>query len=126
MIWLFSDVLIPIILFRVVCALDVTMDIFSPRTLFKSVDFPTFGLPMIATYPERKFSITYIFVDRHERENSNYRLYKFCHRLSYPLNTLSQVFHGCSVRKSYIVIIPEYTAVNKGDIGVFKEIYGKV
>jgi len=33
------------------------MEIFSPNTLFKKVDLPVFGLPMMATKPLRKLSL---------------------------------------------------------------------
>ena len=39
------------ILCRVVCALEVTMDSFCFRMAFKSVLLPEFGFPTIATYP---------------------------------------------------------------------------
>src|SRR5450432_165032 len=38
--------------FRVVCGLEVTMAIFCPTSRFTSVDFPAFGRPTIATYPD--------------------------------------------------------------------------
>lgn len=37
---------------RVVCGLLETMAIFSLSSVFSSVDFPTFGHPMIATVPD--------------------------------------------------------------------------
>src|SRR5580704_2655360 len=38
---------------RVVCGLDVTIAIFCPTKRFRSVDFPAFGRPIMATNPER-------------------------------------------------------------------------
>src|SRR5260370_18555939 len=40
--------------FRVVCGLDVTIAIFCPTRLFRSVDFPALGRPTMATKPARK------------------------------------------------------------------------
>ena len=40
------------ILFLVVCALLLVIAIFCPISLFISVDFPTFGLPMMDTKPD--------------------------------------------------------------------------
>src|SRR6478609_8540530 len=37
---------------RVVCALEVMMDRFSPTSLFMRVDLPTLGLPTILTNPD--------------------------------------------------------------------------
>lgn len=37
---------------RVVCALEVMIDSFSPTRAFISVDFPTLGFPMIFTKPD--------------------------------------------------------------------------
>src|SRR5215204_4110483 len=42
----------PIIRWRVVCALEVMMDRFSPTSLFMRVDLPTLGLPTILTNPD--------------------------------------------------------------------------
>ena len=42
----------PLIRWRVVWALDVTMERCSPRIRFKSVDLPTFGLPMMLIKPD--------------------------------------------------------------------------
>src|SRR5437016_306328 len=39
---------------RVVCGFDVTMAIFCPTRRLRSVDFPAFGRPRMATNPERK------------------------------------------------------------------------
>lgn len=36
---------------RVVCGLGVTMESFVPRMALSNVDFPTLGLPMMATKP---------------------------------------------------------------------------
>src|ERR1700757_4196818 len=49
-----SDVVrIPVTRLRVVCGLGVTMATFSPKSWFNNVDFPTFGRPTMAMYPER-------------------------------------------------------------------------
>jgi hypothetical protein len=45
----------PRILFRVVCGLSEMMAIFSPKSAFRSVDFPTFGLPMMEMKPDLNF-----------------------------------------------------------------------
>jgi len=55
-----SQVYTVCILFLVVCGLFDVMAIFCPIRWFISVDFPTFGLPMIATKPDLKLlSILY-------------------------------------------------------------------
>jgi hypothetical protein len=46
----------PNILLRVVWGFEVTMDTFWPSTALRKVDFPTLGLPIIETKPERKAS----------------------------------------------------------------------
>src|SRR3954471_6397742 len=40
-------------MFRVVCCLSVTMEIFSPTRELTRVDFPEFGRPTIVTKPDR-------------------------------------------------------------------------
>src|SRR5690554_2421524 len=50
-IWASSVFTIPRIWCLVVCALGVIIDIFSPTSLFISVDLPAFGFPMILTNP---------------------------------------------------------------------------
>jgi hypothetical protein len=42
--------------FRVVWGLLEMMAIFSPRRVFRSVDLPTFGLPMMEMKPDLNFS----------------------------------------------------------------------
>jgi hypothetical protein len=49
-----SIVLMPVMRWRVVCALRDVMLIFCPTSAFISVDLPTFGRPTIATMPQRK------------------------------------------------------------------------
>src|ERR1700739_2985486 len=44
----------PVMRWRVVCALREVMLIFWPTSAFISVDLPTFGRPTIATVPQRK------------------------------------------------------------------------
>src|SRR5690606_10688734 len=51
MIWWSSSFTIPMIWCRVVCALGVMIDIFSPTNAFIKVDFPALGFPMILTNP---------------------------------------------------------------------------
>src|SRR5208282_3862394 len=46
---------------RVVCGLEVTIATFWPTKRFNSVDFPAFGLPTMATNPERCFSLPPLF-----------------------------------------------------------------
>jgi hypothetical protein len=46
---------IPRMRFRVVCGLSEMMAIFSPRSAFRSVDLPTFGLPTIEMKPDLNF-----------------------------------------------------------------------
>ena len=46
---------------RVVCALNVAMEIRSPTNKFIKVDFPTFGLPTIFTNPALCISIIVVF-----------------------------------------------------------------
>lgn len=50
--WCSASFTIPRIRCRVVCAFEVTIESFSPTSLFISVDFPTFGLPTIFTNPD--------------------------------------------------------------------------
>ena len=52
-IWAPGMLWIPLIRLRVVCGLSDVMTIFSPMMLFRRVDFPTLGRPMIDTKPER-------------------------------------------------------------------------
>jgi hypothetical protein len=47
--WPASRVIIPLILFRVVWGTGETIETFSPQILFKSVDFPAEGRPIIDT-----------------------------------------------------------------------------
>ena len=42
---------IPLIAFRVVCGIDETIETFSPEAVFKNVDFPAEGRPIIVTTP---------------------------------------------------------------------------
>ena len=42
----------PLIAFLVVCGIDETMLIFSPLAVFKKVDFPAEGLPIMETTPD--------------------------------------------------------------------------
>ena len=53
-------VLIPRSLFLVVCCLFATIAIFCPRTAFRIVDLPTFGLPIRAINPDRNVSDIYV------------------------------------------------------------------
>src|SRR5713226_8617702 len=46
---------------RVVCGLEVTIAIFCPTSRFTSVDFPTFGRPIMATNPDRKLFFAFSF-----------------------------------------------------------------
>jgi hypothetical protein len=45
-------------LFRVVWGLWVVMAILSPTILFKRVDFPTLGLPMMLVKPDLNMSVS--------------------------------------------------------------------
>ena len=51
-IWKSSPLTMPRMRWRVVCALEVMMESFSPTNAFISVDFPTLGFPMILTKPD--------------------------------------------------------------------------
>ena len=51
--WVSSTVRMPVMRWRVVCALSEVMLIFCPTSAFSSVDLPTFGRPTIATRPQR-------------------------------------------------------------------------
>ena len=51
--WVAPRVCIPVMRWRVVCALREVMLIFCPTKAFSSVDLPTLGLPTIATKPQR-------------------------------------------------------------------------
>src|SRR6185295_10957982 len=42
----------PLMRWRVVCALGVMMEIFSPMRAFNSVDLPALGFPMMVTNPD--------------------------------------------------------------------------
>ncbi len=52
MIWPRASVSTPWIRFRVVCGLSDMMAILWPMAMFKRVDFPTLGRPMMATNPD--------------------------------------------------------------------------
>ena len=47
------SVIMPAMRMRVVCALGLTMEIFWPISRLRSVDFPAFGAPRMATNPAR-------------------------------------------------------------------------
>src|SRR6266567_4504984 len=55
-IWAPGMLWIPLIRLRVVWGLSEVMTIFSPRMLFRRLDFPALGRPMIDTNPERNGS----------------------------------------------------------------------
>ena len=115
MIWLRPVVLIPVILLRVVWGREVTMETFSPRILLRRVDFPTFGLPIIATYPERKSLAVPSPVTSHSSLKSR-------DRSPYPLHPLFQVLHGGCVGQSDMAVIAKSITGNEGDIRVLEEI----
>ena len=47
---------------RVVCAFEVMIESFSPTSAFISVDFPTFGFPMMFTKPDLCISLSRVFI----------------------------------------------------------------
>ena len=48
---------IPLTVLRVVCGTGETMETFPPQTVFKKVDFPAEGLPIMATVADFCFSV---------------------------------------------------------------------
>ena len=54
--WPRGSLRIPLILWRVVWGLSETIDIFSPTSALRSVDFPEFGRPIKAAEPDFTFA----------------------------------------------------------------------
>ena len=69
----------PMMRWRVVCALEVMIESFSPTRAFISVDLPTLGLPMIFTKPERCIFFA-LFADK-GRDLFEFILYLFYNML---------------------------------------------
>ncbi len=67
---------------RVVCGLSVTMLSFSPTSVFSSVDLPTFGLPTIATKPQRPVSVSVLLTGQHQQHRSSSFLFRSAATLS--------------------------------------------
>ncbi len=61
--WASSLTVMPRMRRRVVCTFGVTIETLVPTSRFKSVDFPTFGAPKIATKPQRAAALTWASSD---------------------------------------------------------------
>src|SRR6185369_16835805 len=75
--WASLLVRMPVMRWRVVCALRETMLIFSPTSRLSSVDLPTLGRPTMAIYPERIFFMpalpSRLFRQRPVRQSGDWR-----------------------------------------------------
>ena len=55
---------------------------FSPTSVFSSVDLPTFGLPTIATKPQRPVSVSVLLTGQHQQHRRSSFLFRSAAALS--------------------------------------------
>src|SRR5688572_5040210 len=89
---------------RVVCGLSVTMLSFSPTSVFSSVDLPTFGLPTMATNPQRPSPASLLLTRQHHEHRGGGFLLRSASALS-STGRLNIPFSNCALDDERLLVI---------------------